>query len=105
MIKAEAVSMQINIALFAAADRGCEPLAKKLLAAGGSVLARDRRGAMPLTHAARGGHPRLAHTDPNSPVKPDVGPSVAKLVGAAQQAGQPLANAAAGLGTHLDITC
>ena len=48
---------------------------------------------------------RLAHTDPNSPVKPDVGPSVAKLVGAAQQAGQPLANAAAGLGTHLDITC
>ncbi|MGA8650533.1 MAG: hypothetical protein WB677_07915, partial [Xanthobacteraceae bacterium] len=45
MIKAEAVSMQVNMALFAAADRGCEPLAKKLIAAGGSVLARDRRGA------------------------------------------------------------
>ncbi|MGO9399574.1 MAG: ankyrin repeat domain-containing protein [Xanthobacteraceae bacterium] len=60
MIKAEAVSMQVNMALFAAADRGCEPLAKKLIAAGGSVLARDRRGAMPLAHATRGGHARLA---------------------------------------------
>jgi uncharacterized protein len=59
MVKAEAVSIQTNIALFAAADRGCEPLAKKLLEAGGSLLARDRRGAMPLAHAARGGHPRL----------------------------------------------
>ena len=58
-IKAEAVAIQINIALFAAADRDCEALAKKLVAAGGSVLARDRRGAMPLAHAARGGHPRL----------------------------------------------
>ena len=55
MIRADAVSMQTNIALFAAADRGCEPLARKLIAAGGSVLARDRRGAMPLAHAARGG--------------------------------------------------
>ena len=55
MIKAEAVSMQVNMALFAAADRGCEPLAKKLIAAGGSVLARDRRGAMPLAHATRAG--------------------------------------------------
>ena len=60
----------------------------------------QRPGRLQLAVAAR-----LAHTDPNSPVKPDVGPSVAKLVGAAQQAGQPLANAAAGLGTHLDITC
>ena len=59
MIRADAVAMQTNIALFAAADRGCEPLAKKLIAAGGSVLARDRRGAMPLAHAARGGHARL----------------------------------------------
>ena len=55
MVKAEAVSIQTNIALFAAADRGCEPLAKKLLEAGGSLLTRDRRGAMPLAHAARGG--------------------------------------------------
>ena len=59
MVKAQAVSIQTNIALFAAADRGCEALAKKLLDAGGSLLARDRRGAMPLAHAARGGNPRL----------------------------------------------
>ncbi len=59
LVKAEAVSVQINIALFAAADRGCEALASKLLDAGASLLARDRRGAMPLTHAARGGHRKL----------------------------------------------
>ena len=59
LVKAEAVSVQINMALFAAADRGCEALASKLLDAGASLLARDRRGAMPLTHAARGGHVKL----------------------------------------------
>ena len=59
LVKAEAVSVQINIALFAAADRGCEALASKLLDAGASLLARDRRGAMPLAHAARGGHRKL----------------------------------------------
>jgi hypothetical protein len=48
---------------------------------------------------------RLARTDPNSPVNPDVGPSVSKLVNAAQQSAQPLANAAAMLGTNLDIRC
>ena len=48
---------------------------------------------------------RLARTDPNSLVNPDVGRSVAKLVGAAQQSAQPLADAAAKLGTNLDITC
>jgi hypothetical protein len=48
---------------------------------------------------------RLARTDPNSPVNPNVGRSVAKLVGAAQQSAQPLADAAAKLGTKLDITC
>jgi hypothetical protein len=48
---------------------------------------------------------RLARTDPNSPVNADVGRSVAKLVGAAQQSAQPLADAAAKLGTNLDITC
>ena len=45
---------------------------------------------------------RLARTEP---VNPDVGRSVAKLVGAAQQSAQPLADAAAKLGTNLDITC
>ena len=59
LIKAEAVSVQINMALFAAADRGCEALARKLLDAGASLLARDRRGAMPLAHAARGGQSEL----------------------------------------------
>ena len=48
---------------------------------------------------------RLARTDPNSPINPDAGPSVAKLVDAAQQNAQPLANAAAKLGTGLDISC
>ena len=48
---------------------------------------------------------RLACTDPNSPNNPDVGPSVTKLVDAAQQSMQPLANAAAKLGTNLDISC
>ncbi len=59
LVKAEAVSLQINIALFAAADRGCDAFASKLLDTGASLLARDRRGAMPLTHAARGGHRKL----------------------------------------------
>ena len=59
LIKADAVSVQINAILFKAADRGCEALAKKLLDAGGSLLARDRRGAAALAHAAREGHVKL----------------------------------------------
>jgi uncharacterized protein len=55
LVKADAVSVQTNSALFAAADNGCEDLARKLIATGASVLARDRRGAMPLAHAARAG--------------------------------------------------
>jgi hypothetical protein len=47
----------------------------------------------------------LARTDPSNPLSPDVGPSIAKLVDAAQQSAQPLANAASHLGTNLDITC
>lgn len=53
LIKAEAVSVQTNSALFAAADKGCEDFGRKLIAGGASVLARDRLGAMPLAHAAR----------------------------------------------------
>ena len=56
LIKPEAVSAQVNAALFAAADSGCEDLARKLISDGASVQARDARGAMPLAHAARGGH-------------------------------------------------
>src|ERR1700677_1189057 len=59
LVKSQAVSVQINMALFAAADRGCEALAHKLIGAGASPLARDRRGAMPLAHAARAGQPRI----------------------------------------------
>ena len=59
LVKAEAVSVQTNMALFAAADRGCDDLARKLLDSGASLLARDRRGAMPLAHAARSGQIRL----------------------------------------------
>ena len=59
LIKAQAVSIQTNMALFAAADRGCDDLARKLLDSGASLLARDRRGAMPLAHAARSGQIKL----------------------------------------------
>jgi len=45
---------------------------------------------------------RLSHADP---VDPDSGSSIAKLVDAAQQSAAPLADAAAGLGTNLDIRC
>ena len=48
---------------------------------------------------------RLARTDPNNPANPDVGSSVTKLIDAAQQNAQLLANAAADLGTHLDVNC
>ena len=47
---------------------------------------------------------RLARTDPNNPANPDVGSSVTKLI-EAQQNAQLLANAAADLGTHLDVNC
>ena len=59
LVKAEAVSIQTNAALFAAADSGCEDLARKLIGEGASVAARDPRGAMPMTHAAREGRLKL----------------------------------------------
>src|ERR1700761_1325221 len=59
LIKSDAISVQTNTALFAATDSGCEDLARKLIAAGASVQARDRRGAMPLAHAAREGRLQL----------------------------------------------
>jgi uncharacterized protein len=57
--KADATSTQLNLALFAAADSGCVPLARLLLAAGASLEARDRLGAMALARAARTGHAPL----------------------------------------------
>jgi ankyrin repeat protein len=55
IIKADITSVQLNLALFSATDKGCEPLVRRLLAAGASVLTRDRIGAMPLARAARWG--------------------------------------------------
>src|ERR1700683_588736 len=43
LVKAEAVSVQTNAALFAAADSGCEDLARKLIGEGASVEARGAR--------------------------------------------------------------
>ena len=59
LIEREAVSVQTNMALISAADRGCEALARQLLDAGASLLARDRHGDMALAHAARGGQIKL----------------------------------------------
>ena len=55
LVRTEAVSVQTNAALFAATEGGCDDLARKLLDAGASLLARDRSGAMPFAAAAREG--------------------------------------------------
>ena len=59
LIKPEAKSTELNLVLFAAADSGCLPLARRLLDAGASLAARDRLGAMTLARAARAGHVAL----------------------------------------------
>ena len=59
LIKADVVSVQLNAALFSAADAGCEEFARRLLTAGAALEARDRLGAMPLAHAARAGQRAL----------------------------------------------
>jgi uncharacterized protein len=59
LIKVDIVSIQLNSALFAAADAGCDEFARRLLTAGASLDARDRLGAMPLAHAARAGQRAL----------------------------------------------
>jgi len=58
-IERQATSMEVTLALFSAADKGCLDLAKRLLDAGASVEARDRLGASPLAHAAAAGEPDL----------------------------------------------
>jgi uncharacterized protein len=57
--KAGITSIQLNALLFASAAKDCGALARRLVAAGASLQARDRAGAMPLAHAARGGHVAL----------------------------------------------
>jgi ankyrin repeat protein len=59
LAKADLTSIQLNALLFASAAKDCGALARRLIAAGASLRARDRTGAMPLTHAARGGHAAL----------------------------------------------
>jgi ankyrin repeat protein len=56
LIAADAGSLELNAALFRAADVGCVTVARRLIEAGASLAARDRLGAMPLAHAARAGH-------------------------------------------------
>ena len=50
-IERSATSIEINAMLFSAADKGCEPLAKRLLDDGASLEARDGRGFNPLARA------------------------------------------------------
>src|SRR4026207_131746 len=51
-IERQASSVEINLALFSAADKGCLDLAKRLLEEGASVEARDRLRALPPARAA-----------------------------------------------------
>src|SRR5262249_57918784 len=57
--KADLTSIQLNAMLFVSAAKDCGALARRLIAAGASLQARDRTGSMPLAHAARGGHAAL----------------------------------------------
>jgi uncharacterized protein len=54
--KADIASIQRSALLFASAAKDCGALARRLIADGASLQARDRAGAMPLALAARGGH-------------------------------------------------
>src|SRR5260370_27902695 len=59
LVKAGITSTQLSLALFAASDGGCVPLARRLIDAGASLEARDRLGALPLARAARAAHVAL----------------------------------------------
>src|SRR5260370_11002925 len=58
-VKPGITSIERNAMLFASAAEDCGALARRLIAYGASLQARDRTGAMPLAHAARGGHAAL----------------------------------------------
>ena len=58
-IERGATTLEVNAMLFSAADKGCEPLAKKLLDAGASLEARDRLGFNPLARAAKSGQDEI----------------------------------------------
>jgi uncharacterized protein len=57
--KTDINAIQLNAMLFTSAARNCSELARRLIADGASLQARDRLGAMPLARAARGGHTAL----------------------------------------------
>ena len=59
LAKSGITSIQLNAVLFASAAKDCGALAGRLIEGGASLQARDRVGAMPLAHAARGGHAAL----------------------------------------------
>src|SRR5258706_4038575 len=52
-------SIERNAILLASAAKDCGAFARRLIADGASLQARDRAGAMPLARAARGGHAAL----------------------------------------------
>lgn len=54
-IKPAATTLEVNAALFSAAEKGCAELARRLLDDGASLHARDRLGATPLGRAAKAG--------------------------------------------------
>src|SRR4029078_10446601 len=54
-IERDPTSIEINAALFSAADKACTDLARKLLELGASLEARDRTGTRPLARAAVAG--------------------------------------------------
>lgn len=58
-IKPDASTIEINNALFAAARKDCLALARRLLADGASLKARDRFGSVPLSRAAQAGHEEM----------------------------------------------
>jgi ankyrin repeat protein len=54
--KPQISAIEVSSALFSATDGNCVALATEVLDFGGSVDARDRFGARPLSHAAKFGH-------------------------------------------------
>ena len=58
-IEKGASSIEVNAALFSAADKGCKELAQHLLETGASLEARDRLGIQPLGRAAAAGQGEL----------------------------------------------
>lgn len=58
-IKPTATTLEVNAALFSAAEKGCIDLTRKLLADGASLQARDRLGATPLSRAAKAGETQI----------------------------------------------